>query len=46
MNQFSGIWRGFKALGIAFLITVPLAAWKLGEIVAWVIRNVEMNVKP
>lgn len=45
MNQFSGLWRGFKCLGIAFLITVPLAAWKLCEIFAWIIRNVEIITK-
>lgn len=45
MNQFSGIWRAFKALGIAFLISLPLAMWKLGEIVAWVIRNIEITMK-
>ena len=36
---------GIKALVIAFLIALPLAAWKLGEIVAWAIRNIEISIK-
>jgi len=43
--KFPDITSGIKALALAFLITLPLAAWKAGEIVAWIIRNVEISLK-
>ena len=45
MNKFPDITSAFKALSIVLILTVPLAAWKLVEIAAWVIENVQISVK-
>jgi hypothetical protein len=45
MNHFPDITKGTKALAITALITLPLAAWQLAEIILWVVENVKISIR-
>ena len=45
-QDFSGLDQLFKALGVALMMSIPLAVWKIVDIALWVYRNVYIGIHP
>jgi hypothetical protein len=39
----AGMFRGLEYVFVAFFISIPLALWKLIDIVVWLYNNVSIN---